>query len=263
MGTVQPVARRRKRANPKGYFALLKMLLFGSLIVYACYYFSQSPFFSIQRIGTAGQKHLASNEIIQDSGLTAGTNIFKANLEQAKKRLLSIPWIEGVEIRRQLPHTILITVKERQQSAMLWTGQHWLVLDPNGICIDSVNSSHLYDLPIITGIKPETTDPGKLISSNPLLQPVLASLDLSVENFFSEINISDGNNLVAYTRDNVPVLLGKCQDLPSKLATAQSLLVNIDNPATVTYVDLRSAQAPAVKYLGTANQQNEKMLKGD
>ncbi|MGD0152673.1 MAG: FtsQ-type POTRA domain-containing protein [Thermacetogeniaceae bacterium] len=263
MVNAQPVARKPRRANPRGYLRRLRVILLAAFIIYACYYFSQSPFFSIQKVEVAGQKHLSAAEIIRVSGLGTGINIFQVNLDQAKKRLLANPWIESAAIRRKLPRAIQITVKERQPSAILLADQRWLVLDRNGVCIDSVNSLRLYNLPIITGIKPDTTDPGKLVSANPLLQPVLAALDLDVENFFSEVNISDGNNLVAYTRDSVPVLLGKCEDLHSKLVTAQSLMVNNSISGAVVYVDLRSAQVPAVKYLETGNQKNEKLLKGD
>lgn len=263
MGNAQPAARKPRRASSKGFLRRLRMILLAAFIIYACYYFSQSPFFSIQKIEVAGQKHLSATEIISGSGLHTGVNIFQVNLDQAEKRLLANPWIESVAIRRKLPQTIQIAVKERQPSAILLTDQRWLVLDRNGVCIDSVNSLRLYNLPIITGIKPDSTEPGKLASASPLLMPVLTALGLDVENFFSEVNIADGNNLVAYTRDSVPVLLGKCEGLHAKLVTAQSLMVNNSNSGTVMYVDLRSAQAPAVKYLETGNQQNEKLLKGD
>lgn len=255
MGNLQPVARRPRKANLRGYVNLLKVILIAVFVVYALYYFSQSSFFFLREIEVHGQKHLASAEIGRESGLSAGMNIFQINLDQAKKRLLTNPWIESVDLRRQLPHTVQIIVKERQPSALLYdiAGQHWLVLDRNGICIEGVGSLHMYSLPIITGIKPDASDPGKQVSANPLLQPVLAALDPSVENFFSEIDISNGDNLIAYTRDVVPVLLGKCQDLHSKLAVAQSLMANLNNSGTVMYVDIRSAQAPAVKYLEAAS----------
>ena len=73
-------------------------------------------------------------------------------------------------------------------------------------------------------------------------------MNLNVENFFSEVNIADPNNLIAYTRNGIPVLLGDTGNLQNKLLPAESLLVVLNNQKSVDYIDLRSAQAPAVQY---------------
>ena len=54
--------------------------------------------------------------------------------------------------------------------------------------------------------------------------------------------------MIAYTRDGIPMLLGDTHDLHSKLLIAQSLVANLNDPQAVAYMDLRSAQAAAVKY---------------
>jgi cell division protein FtsQ len=127
-------------------------------------------------------------------------------------------------------------------------GQYWLVLDRNGICIDNPTSPRLFSLPIVTGLTPDTTEPGKQVSTSPALPVVLAALDLSVEDFFSEVDIANPQSLIAYTRDGIPIYLGDSQNLHSKLLAAQSLTVNLSDPGSVAYIDLRSIQAPAVKY---------------
>jgi cell division protein FtsQ len=234
-----------------------------AFVVFALYYFSQSPFFALEQIRVNGLKHLSPSEVSSESGLSPGTNIFRLNLEQAERRLLADPWIESASLKRQLPRTVQIVIRERQPSALLYASQRWLVLDSNGVCIDSMDTAHLYSLPIITGLQPDTCDPGKRVSANPVLPPVLAALGLDVEDFFSEIDISHPDDLVAYTRDGIPVILGRDDDLHSKLAAAQSLLISYDNPGSVAYVDLRAVQAPAVKNKAVSTEKQKKMFIGD
>ncbi len=248
MGMVQPLPRRPKKASLRRYLILLKVILIAAFAVYAFYYFSQSSFFALKQIEVRGQKHLSPGEVSKESGLSDGMNIFQLNLDQAKKRLLTDPWIAGVELRRQLPNTVEIDVQERQPRALLLEGQRWLVLDQNGVCIDIPSSLLLYSLPIITGFVPRAADPGRQVSANPALLAVLAAMDPSVEDFFSEVDIANPDSLMAYTRDGIPVYLGDSHDLHSKLLTAQSLVVNLNDPGAVDYMDLRSFQAPAVKY---------------
>jgi cell division protein FtsQ len=248
MGKVQPGARRPGKAALRGLFTLFKVILIAAFVVYALYYFSQSSFFALQKIEVRGQKHLTPGEVTGQSGLSDGVNIFQVNLDQAQKRLLTDPWIAGATLRRQLPNGIEIDIEERQPSALLLAGQHWLVLDRNGVCIDNLTSPRLYSLPIITGLTPDTTEPGKQVSASPILPVVLAAIDLSVEDFFSEVDVANSASLVAYTRDGIPVLLGDTHDLHSKLLMAQSLVANLNDPGAVEYMDLRSAQAAAVKY---------------
>lgn len=250
MGRDRPAVRKRPRkVNRRAYFALLKAILITSFVVYALYYFSQSSFFALRVIEVRGLKHLVSDEVAGESGLIIGANIFRLDLGQAGQRLLTDPWIEGAELRRRFPDRVEIDIRERQPAALLLTGQNWLVLDRNGICIDHAASLGLYDLPIITGLTPDTTDRGGQVSASEALLSVLAAMNLNVENFFSEVDIGNPDNLIAYSRGGIPVLLGRGQDMYSKLLTAQSLMVNIDNPDMIKYIDLRSVQAPAVKYV--------------
>ena len=165
-------------------------------------------FLPSSRSRSRDSKHLSPGEVSKESGLSDGMNIFQLNLDQAKKRLLTDPWIAGVELRRQLPSTVEIDIQERQPRALLLDGQRWLVLDQNGVCIDSLSSPHLFSLPIITGLVPGSTDPGRQVSDSPALLAVLAAMDLSVEDFFSEVDIANPDSLIAYTRDGIPVYLG-------------------------------------------------------
>jgi len=249
MGKARPAAvKGHRKARLRRYLPIIKVILIASFVVYALYFLSQTQLFALKGIDVKGQRHLSAGEVSVESGLGMGMNIFRLNLGQARKRLLADPWIVAAGLRRQLPNRVEIDIQERQPDALLLVGHSWLVIDRSGFCIESATSLRLFSLPIITGLTPDTTDPGRQVSASPVLQAVLAAMDLSVEDFFSEVDVADPNNLLAYTREGTPVMLGDSHDLHAKLLTAQSLVANINDIGDVAYMDMRSAQAPAVKY---------------
>ena len=173
MGRARPtVANRPRIAGVRRLFHIFKGILIASLAIYALYSFSQSEFFALKAIDVHGQQHLAPDQVIVESGLNPGTNIFSINIGLAKKQLLADPWIASANIELKPPNRIEIDISERQPSALLMDGVQWLVLDQHGFCIADADALHIPDLPIITGLSPATADPGKQASVDPVLLAV-------------------------------------------------------------------------------------------
>lgn len=238
----------------------ISVLILG---VMAFYLFSQSPFFAVQRIEGKGLQHLSLSGLIQESGLSKGQNIFRIDTAQVRRRLTKDPLIERVEVKRLLPHTIVIEVTERQPRALFLAKDTLLVIDRAGYCLDKISAMRSYNLPVITGIKPGSTELGKRVSSNKEMMSVLAVLDPELQNFFSEFNISGKEQIIAYSRDGVPILLGSSDDLKRKLQVAVSLLENLSSPIPVEYVDVRAVNAPAIKYHQPGGTTGEKLYNTD
>jgi cell division protein FtsQ len=252
--------RRRPQPNLKKHLRILKHIAILIVTVFALYYFSQSSFFSLQRIEVQGIVHLKPNQVNQESGLNIGANIFKLDLAQAQRRLLAHPLIEQVELQRHYPHSVVIRLVERQPRAVLLAGSVLMVIDHEGYCIDRTNNLATYSLPIITGIRPDRTGLGQQVSSNQNLVPVLVTINGEVENFFSEFNLSRKDLVIAYSRDGVPILLGTTDKLQEKLKLAISFVSSLSSTSDIEYVDIRAAQAPAVKYRGSGAIVKEKLL---
>ncbi|MGB9792177.1 MAG: cell division protein FtsQ/DivIB [Thermacetogeniaceae bacterium] len=218
------------------------------LVVLALYYFSQSPLFAVQRIEVEGLQRLTRSELIQESGLSKGQNIFRIDTNQVKKRLQKDPLIEQVAVKRFLPHTVIIRIKERQPRALFLAGSTLLVIDANGYCLDRVSAGRSYDLPVITGLKPSSKELGEKVSSSEDMRLLLAVLTPELQSFFSEFNLSERHRIIAYSREGIPILLGSSEDLEKKIEVAISLLKSITSLPPVEYIDVRAVNAPAVKY---------------
>lgn len=255
--------KKHKKLDIKRFAKLIRFISVLILGVMAFYLFSQSPFFAVQRIEGKGLQHLSLSGLIQESGLSKGQNIFRIDTAQVRRRLTKDPLIERVEVKRLLPHTIVIEVTERQPRALFLAKDTLLVIDRAGYCLDKISAMRSYNLPVITGIKPGSTELGKRVSSNKEMMSVLAVLDPELQNFFSEFNISGKEQIIAYSRDGVPILLGSSDDLKRKLQVAVSLLENLSSPIPVEYVDVRAVNAPAIKYHQPGGTTGEKLYNTD
>lgn len=256
----RPRRRRKKNRDWKKLARFLRNLLVLTLSVLAIYYFSQSPFFALKKIEAKGNNKLTAPEIIKKSGLSPGMNYFDLDLELAKKRLSSIPLIEDVDVQKRIPDQVVISLKERESRALICTNGSFVVIDEKGYCIEKCGTTSNYDLPIITGLQPDTLTPGEQVSKREYLGAVLAVLDKDVQTLVSEINIAAADNLVAYTRQGIPVLLGTTEKLPEKLTMAKSYLELIGTVEGIEYIDIRSVQAPAVKCQNKNSKDKEKIF---
>lgn len=238
----------------------MKNILVLTLSVLALYYFSQSQFFALKNIETTGLKQLVRDEVIRKSGLTSGMNYFRLDLRQAEKRLSSIPLIESVKVKKRFPNTVVINVKEREPGALLCTDSGFFVIDNKGYCLEKVAWDEYYSLPVITGLTPESQVPGELVSKKKHLRSVLTAFSEDVENFISEINIASPDNLIAYSRQGIPIMLGTPEELPEKIKVGVSFLGSLETVEKIEYVDVRAIQAPAVKYSDSGDQKVEKLF---
>lgn len=256
------LSNRRRRRGTVGLKRLLKALravLVSAIAILAVYLFSQSPLFALQDIEGRGLRQLSLPEITRLSGLNLGMNLFQIDTAQVQRRLLKDPLIAQAEVKRRFPHTVIITIKERQPCALFLAGETLLVIDRQGYILDQSTTDRPYNLPIITGPKAVTTRPGQKVCQDRELGNVLTALDSQTQVFFSEFHIAGRDQLVAYSRDGIPVLLGSPEQLKQKLQTAITFLGSLDTSVPVSYVDIRAVNAPAVKYAQRAGNRGENL----
>lgn len=127
-------------------------------------------YFDVKEIIIAGHNTVKKETIAELMGPTLGKNIFTLDLMRMGKNLESYPWIEKVEIRRDLPSTITVRVKERQPAAILSAGGASWVVDTGGAIIRQIAAGEDLGLPALTGIKvnAEKIKPGMVLDISSL-----------------------------------------------------------------------------------------------
>jgi len=112
---------------------------------------------------------IAGSEDIQATGLTEvsradmmpvfgediGRNVFFVPLDQRRRELENIPWVERATVMRVLPNQIRVSVVERQPVAFTRHRNEIGLVDANGILLamaPATMAKHHYSFPVLTGI---------------------------------------------------------------------------------------------------------------
>jgi len=130
-----------------------------------------SPAFEVTEIQLEGHVRLSRDEVLRAAGLSAGQNVFDVAPEEAEERLAEHPWIAEADVRRRLPGTYTVEVRERRAVALLALGEVYLVSE-DGAVFKKVEADDPVDLPVITGVDRERFTRDRGFRTSVLLEAV-------------------------------------------------------------------------------------------
>ena len=98
-----------------------------------------------------GRKRTTQAEILGAIGLRRGSPIAELDLELARAKLETLPWVKTATIVRHLPGTLSIAIIEREAIAQWQRDGKFVLVDREGIEIVSKYSSEFSSLPVVIG----------------------------------------------------------------------------------------------------------------
>jgi len=160
-----------------------------------------APLFQLANIDVDGNRALSSQRALEMAPVEKGTNIFAVDLNAIETAIESDPRVEEVSIRRLLPSTIIITIREREP-IMFVSGDELHGLDEQGLVIPLEKGEELRDVPVLTGILPQV-QPGQGsdllgIQSALAIREAILQLAPSLWDKLSEINMIQPEAPVLY-----------------------------------------------------------------
>ena len=177
--------KKRKRKNPILFlikWTSVLLLLIGTII-----FILTTPMFNIKNINISGIEHLTEEQVISLSELNKNENLFKNSKSKITSNIKQTPYVESVTIKRKLPDTIDIQIKERKRSYMLKFVNGYVYIDTQGYILEI--SEEKLELPIISGYK---TEEEKISEGNRLITEDLENLNnvLKITNSLEEIDVA-------------------------------------------------------------------------
>lgn len=97
-----------------GVLAVLAVLVVVAIVVI------NSGLFTATDIQIQGSEHVTKHDAIQLIDLPEGTSLFNVDPDQITEDLKQNPWVSGVDVQRQFPHTLIITPMERKVIAIAY-----------------------------------------------------------------------------------------------------------------------------------------------
>ncbi|MGB0630304.1 MAG: cell division protein FtsQ/DivIB [Alphaproteobacteria bacterium] len=105
----------------------------------------------VDQILLQGRHHESADRITRVLDIKRGDPLLSVDLEHARERLETLPWIRAASIERRFPDTIRVNILERRPMA-LWQRENKLVLvDDEGTVITSRNLDRFRDLLVVVG----------------------------------------------------------------------------------------------------------------
>lgn len=201
-------AKRRKRGKILTVISAILILLILSF----------SKFVNVDRIVVKGNKYFLKSEIISMSHAKMGNNlIYKPGKNKIRSYLLKNPYIEKVHVRRRLPSTLVISIKEREQLAAVPYDEEYIVTD-----VDRTVLRRTTDMPLLTiieGIKIKKMTPGEKLEGEDEkhINDSYELLKLMKEHklFFKKIKV-DKDETTIYIYDNL-ICTGKTSDVKTTI----------------------------------------------
>lgn len=193
------------------------------LVIVAALLFLPIPFGAVR---LTGNETLTLDDVLFDGAVKQPVNVWQISTSDMKDRLGKDIRIGSVEVVRSFPLYIDVNITERKPLAVIQGDFGYALLDKEGVVLRTVSSLRGIDLPVVTGIKL-----GNILLGDTASQPVvqaalqfLGGLSASGNHAFSEVNVGNESNLVAYTREGIPVWLGDGDRMTERAALAEKML---------------------------------------
>jgi len=202
-----PVTRKAaNRLRRAAYFALVIAAL-GILWMALNRYAERSWRFRIDssdNIEVQGIENVTRAQLLDVMGGDLGRNIFKVPLDDRKRQIEEIPWVESATVMRLLPDRIRISIKERTPVAFVRIGKKISLIDANGVVMEMPSKRQVaYSFPVIVGMldsDPLSTRAARMHIFSNLMQ----SLDANGSNYskdVSEVQLDDPDDVKITVQD--------------------------------------------------------------
>ena len=210
----------------KKIFRVIKILMLLGIIIGGVIYAMLSPIFNIKNITVTGNSKISSETIISLSGLSIDQNIFNFWSNDIKEAVKQNAYIDTVEVKRKLPDSIEINVKERTATYMITLGNAYVYINNQGYILE-ITSKKL-EVPLLIGYN---TAAEEIVEGNRLnetdleklndilkIMEAASSSNSNIGSLITQIDISDGNNyILSMPEEKKTIYLGDTTNLSTKI----------------------------------------------
>src|ERR1051326_6429231 len=236
-------------------------------------------------IEISGLGNVTRPQVVEVMGEDIGRNIFFVPLEQRKKQLEQIPWVESASVMRFVPNRLKIQIHERTPVAFARIGSHIRLVDATGTLMDlPVGNKAKFSFPVINGMTHNDSLSTRSAEMK-IYNELISELDSSGAHYsqnLSEVELSDPEDVKVVASDaggevlvhlgssnfldRFKIYVGHVQEWRQQFAHLDSvdlryehqIIVNPDLPGTtkeppVSFSAARAAVAEGVKPAALVN----------
>lgn len=219
--------KKNKKASVISKIFLLLFIIIGILI-----FAFVSPLFNIEEIEIIGNEKIEASTIESLSGVIKGKNIFQVSKKQIINGVKENPYINNVNVKRNLPGTLEIDVEERIIAYQVKVINSYVYIDYKGYILEV--SSQKEKVPLVEGF---TTEQDTLLNGKRLLNDDIEKLRVilrimenaktsEIDDLISKILIKNNEYILELGKENKIVYLGDATDLTNRMTYIKIILEN-------------------------------------
>jgi cell division protein FtsQ len=242
----RPEAQSHRNRGPRREFRwnvpwhLVLALLPLVFVAGGTYVAINSSLLSVQDVKVVGAHNLDQASLVAISGLR-GQNMLTMSDDGARRRLLAIPAIRSVDIRREWPNSVVIAVEERTPVAFWSVAGHDFPVDQEGVVLSAGTPDG--PAPRIVEVTPgRVLVPGDRVHPDALAfaQRIMAESPRFLEANVAELEYEAGVGVTVIFDGGMRVTFGDDRSYDYKIAVLSELLLELDSKGIQpSAVDLR------------------------
>jgi cell division protein FtsQ len=159
---------------------------------------------SSDNIEIVGNKNVTRGQVLEVLGADIDRNIFHVSLDEQKKQLESIPWVESASVMRLLPDRLRVELHERVPVAFVSLNGRIVLIDAHGVLMDMPpGSQSSFSFPVIVGMsdnEPLSTRAVRMKVYNELVRQ-LDSTGANYSHELSEVDVTDPDDVKVVVAD--------------------------------------------------------------
>jgi cell division protein FtsQ len=218
---VTPTARRvgRPRGRLHRYLQVAAALLaVGGL----AWLLLAGPVLAVRAVQVDGLARLPAEQVQEAAGIVAGTPLLRVDVDAAEARVAELPPVASVEVTRNWPDSVVITVAERVPVAVVGEPGQRSLVDAEGVLFDSVTGA------APDGVVPlDVSTPGPDDAATRAGIAALGSLPTDVREQVTGAAASSPDDISLTLGDGTLVLWGDASESREKSAALVGLLEQI------------------------------------
>ena len=184
----------------------------------------------VQNIVIEGRSNTPEPLLRAALGVSKGDAILSFSVEQARKRIETLNWIEKATVERRLPSKIVVNLQERRPFAVWQNQGKFVLIDRAGQIVANQDVAQFKDLPLVVG-------PGAPAAAAPLLDALTDRQQLATR-VMAVVRVAERRwNL--HTRNGIDIMLpeGHAAEALDRLIQLQQEHAVLDRPLSA--IDMR------------------------
>lgn len=209
--------RRRWRTRLRRHLVLLVGLIVATLVGAGAWALLYSSWFTAESVSVSGNETVSRREVVAAAAVDRGAPLARVDLEAVRHRIAALPAVARVEVHRDWPHTVEVTVVEREPLASVHRAGRWWVVDVEGVLFRRTRGP-VESLPVVEA--PADADAAAMTE----VAAVVAALPADVLDATRRVQAPTRDSISLALRNGRTVVWGSAAESDRKAAVLEVLL---------------------------------------